>query len=34
MAGVIQIGGVGIDRGTAIIAYIMQKYPGAPFNQK
>ena len=30
----VQIGGVGIDRGTVIIACIMKKYPGAPFHKK
>ena len=30
----IQIRGVGIDRGTFIIAYMMKKYPGALFHKK
>ena len=30
----IQVGGVGRDRGTFIVAYMMQTYPGAPLNKK
>lgn len=30
----IQTGGVGIGRGTFSFAYMMQKYPGAPFDKK